>query len=168
MTHPGAPLIGCGMYAFTDTLRAAWTELLHALPDILKIKSADDVSPANIVFETTDSVYQSPDLLIGHTCGYPYIKRWRTSHVPVAIPEFNAPGCRSYEYSSWFVCRADDPRQALPDFRHATVAVNHADSNSGMNVLRHAIKDVVDAQPFFHQVMISGSHLERMPAVIRL
>ncbi len=161
------PIIACGMYAFTRELRLAWTELLQGLPAILEPGSKTADSRAHVIFDTTDDIYQSPDLLIGHTCGYPYISKWRETHVPVAVPEFEAPGCQGHEYSSWLVCRGDDLRQKLSEFRNSIAAVNHADSNSGMNVFRYAVRNLAEAAPFFSKISISGSHLESMSMIIR-
>ena len=167
MSLSGRPLIPCGMYASSETLKTAWTSLLQDLPARLEGETSDDVVRAEVTFDTDDGAYESPDLLIGHTCGYPYIMKWRETHVAVATPTFDLPGCRGHEYSSWFVCRADDERDELHRFAGANAALNHTDSNSGMNVFRDAIKDIAGGKPFFDNVLVSGSHLDSMRMVIR-
>lgn len=167
MTLPRRPEIPSGMYAFCDPLRDAWRRLLQGLPVILGDARNGDAGRARVTFDTSDRAYRSDSMLIGHTCGYPYIIKWRDSHVPVAVPVFDLPGCRGHEYSSWFVCRASDDRDELGRFAGAVVAVNHQDSNSGMNVLRHAISGVASGQRFFSNVLVSGSHLASMAMVAR-
>jgi ABC-type phosphate/phosphonate transport system substrate-binding protein len=120
-----------------------------------------------VAFRTDDSVYRDPSLLIGHTCGYPYLKSWRSSHRPVAVPVFNIPGCSGTNYCSWLVCRDDDPRSALSEFRGTRAVINHADSNSGMNALRHAVRDQQSGGRFFSGVTISGTHIGSMRRIAR-
>ena len=167
MNRAGRWMIACGMYAFTEPLRRAWRTLMEPLPGYLAA-TADGAGPsAEVVFDCADDTYLSPDLLIGHTCGYPYLKRWQATHEPVAVPVFDLPGCEDTRYCSWFICRADDERDSLAGFSQGVVAVNHADSNSGMNVLRFALRDLGSGRRFFRRVLDSGSHTQSMRLVAR-
>lgn len=168
MNRSGNWIISCGMYAFTEPLRRSWQTLLEPLPGFLDASLTGADNPeATVVFDCSDETYLSPDLLIGHTCGYPYLKRWQATHEPVAVPVFDIPGCDGTGYRSWFICRADDERDSLAEFSQGVVALNHADSNSGMNVLRYALKDLSPRRTFFRRVLNSGSHTESMRLVAR-
>ncbi len=159
--------IACGMYAFTPSLRMAWKRLLETLPVHLKTIAGDCPPPLEITFDGSNRVYRAPTLLLAHTCGYPYLQRWRRTHDLVAVPAFDLPGCEEQRYCSWFVCHHEDTRNALPTFRQSHIALNQADSHSGMNTLRYALKDLSHAGPFFRNVRLSGSHLESIRMVAR-
>ncbi len=45
------------------------------------------------------------------------------------------------------------------------VAINGYDSNSGMNLLRHALAALADGAPYFARVDVTGGHLESVAAV---
>ena len=167
MSRTGSWIISCGMYAFTEPLRRSWQALMEPLPGFLDAPGGGEGPGAVVVFDCADETYRSPGLLIGHTCGYPYLKRWQATHEPVAVPVFDIPGCDGTGYRSWFICRADDERDTLAEFAQGVVALNHADSNSGMNVLRFALKDLSPGRKFFRRVLNSGSHTESMRLVAR-
>ena len=155
------------MYASSEPLRQAWRALMQTLPDHLLL-AHDDAHPAvEVIFDDADRTFLSPHLLIGHTCGYPYLRRWRPTHELVAVPVWDLPGCDGIQYCSWFVCRRDDKRRSLEEFAQGTAALNHVDSNSGMNVLRFALKDLNKEGKFFRQVVKSGSHRESMRLIAR-
>lgn len=76
------------------------------------------------------SAWQSPDLVLSQTCGFPYRARLHDKVTLVATPDYGLPDCPAGYYSSVFVARADDPR-TLPEFREARFAYNEALSQSG-------------------------------------
>lgn len=76
-------------------------------------------------------IWQSPDLLLSQTCGYPYRARLHTDITLVGTPDYNLPGCPPGYYNSVFVVRADDPRNSLAQFDKATFAFNEPLSQSG-------------------------------------
>lgn len=99
-----------------------------------------------------------PDLLLGQTCGYPYMTWLRDAVTLLATPCFDFPGCEGSDYASAIVVREDGPLRSLDDARGRTVAVNDAYSNSGMNVLRHAVALQARGGRFFGEVRWSSSH----------
>ncbi len=167
MNPTGKRIISCGMYAFTEPLRRAWQALMEPLPGFLDASDGAENLRAEVVFDCSDETYLSPNLLIGHTCGYPYLQHWQATHEPVAVPVFDIPGCDGTDYRSWFICRADDERDSLAEFSQGIVALNHADSNSGMNVLRFELRNLSPGRTFFRRVLPSGSHTESMRLVAR-
>ena len=155
------------MYAFTAPLRQAWKTLLNPLGETLReINSDIELSRMQIGFDTNEETYLSPDLLFGHTCGYPYMLRWRRTHRLLCVPEFDITGCKGTQYASWFICRSDDTRDSLASFYGATAAINGPDSNSGMNVLRYAVSQFARDGNFFNRTLITGSHLNSFRSVV--
>lgn len=165
-TAQPARLLACGMYASTEPLRDAWTALLSPLCWI--VAQTDDsflTSALQLRFDTSSDIYQSPQLFLGHTCGYPYMTRWKQSHQLVCVPEFEISGCSGTQYSSWFICHSDDQRSSFESFSGAIAVINGANSNSGMNVLRYQASLHTTNGRFFSNFNTSGSHTESMRAV---
>jgi ABC-type phosphate/phosphonate transport system substrate-binding protein len=75
--------------------------------------------------------WQSPDLILSQTCGYPYRTKLHDHVAYVATPDFGVEGCSPGYYHSFFIARADDPRQTLKDFDGAAFAFNEGLSQSG-------------------------------------
>jgi ABC-type phosphate/phosphonate transport system substrate-binding protein len=75
--------------------------------------------------------WQSPDLLLSQTCGYPFRARLHGKVTYVGTPDYGLEGCPPGHYRSVFVVRRDDPRQTLAAFDGARFAYNEALSQSG-------------------------------------
>ena len=75
--------------------------------------------------------WQSPDLILSQTCGYPYRARLHDKVGLIGTPDYGLPGCPPGHYNSVFVARRDDPRAGLSDFDGARLAYNEAMSQSG-------------------------------------
>ncbi|WP_294607620.1 phosphate/phosphite/phosphonate ABC transporter substrate-binding protein [uncultured Roseovarius sp.] len=75
--------------------------------------------------------WQSPDLLLSQTCGYPYRARLHGSVTLVGTPVLELPDCPPGHYYSVFVVRRDDPRTTPDGFADARLAYNEALSQSG-------------------------------------
>jgi ABC-type phosphate/phosphonate transport system substrate-binding protein len=75
--------------------------------------------------------WQSPDLLLSQTCGYPFRARLQGRVTYVGTPDYGVEGCTPGYYRSVFVARADDLRQELSEFDGARFAYNEALSQSG-------------------------------------
>lgn len=75
--------------------------------------------------------WQSPDLLLAQTCGYPF-RAVLHPHVDlVGTPDYGVEGCGPGEYCSYFIVRNDDPRRDLAAFEGVGMAYNDAMSQSG-------------------------------------
>ncbi|MRX10592.1 PhnD/SsuA/transferrin family substrate-binding protein [Pseudoduganella sp. FT25W] len=104
------------------------------------------------------ALWQRDDVLLTQTCGYPYMKSLRGTMTLLATPCFDFPGCKGSDYSSAIVTRADSGVNSLADAQGMIAAANDAQSNSGMNVLRHAVSLLARGGRFFDQVKWTGSH----------
>jgi len=162
MNHDSLKFVTCGMYAFTDELRAAWQSLFDAF--LLNYSPDKDIDPT-IRFETDFSLLRDPRLLIGHTCGYPLMRFLRDDLAPVCVPVFDLPGCEGKFYSSQIIVPVNDNIQTLADCKGKVAAINGRDSNSGMNVFRHAVAGLSKGKRFFAEVIESGSHYQSLVAV---
>lgn len=74
--------------------------------------------------------WDSADLVLSHTCGFPYRARLHGRVTLIGTPDFGLPDCPPGYYNSVFIARADDAR-TLPEFRSARFAYNEGLSQSG-------------------------------------
>jgi ABC-type phosphate/phosphonate transport system substrate-binding protein len=154
--------IACGMYAFSDELQGAWQVLFNEFR--LLLDGGDQVDE-KLVFDGAESVLRDPRLFLGHTCGYPLMKHLQDAVTPFCVPVFKVAGVSGNLYSSRIIVAADADVSSLADCRNRIAAINSSDSNSGMNVFRHAIAKLNPAAPFFAEVINSGGHLHSLTAV---
>ncbi len=111
-------------------------------------------------------IWTDPDLLLAQSCGYPLMTSLAGRVTLVATPCYSAEGCDGILYRSAIIVRATDTATVLADLHGRCCAVNGADSNSGMNVLRAAIAPLArGAGPFFGAVLTTGSHAASVRAV---
>ncbi len=154
--------ITCGMYAPNDDVKNAWQALFDLFYSFAELSTA---CAQGLVFDTDESVLRDPGLLIGHTCGYPLMTQLRDAVLPFCLPCFDLPGVDGKLYCSQFVVPADSDIDSLRQCRGKAVAVNNSNSNSGMNVLRHALAKMGAAPGFFSHVEMTGEHLASLEAV---
>jgi ABC-type phosphate/phosphonate transport system substrate-binding protein len=92
--------------------------------------------------------WQSPDLLLSQTCGYPFRARLHGTVTYVGTPDYGVEGCATGHYRSVFVARADDPRKTLAEFDGARLAYNEPLSQSGWAAPQtHAAKLGIHLRP---------------------
>lgn len=149
------------MYNVTPALAAVWREWLH---DVLRA-----AEPAARIVEPDvelDALWRRPNLLLSQTCGYPLMHGLSEQVQLITTPRFDAPGCEGADYSSVLVTRRDAGFDSLAACRGARAAYNQDDSNSGMNVFRHAVAPLARNGVFFSAVERTGSHLGSLRAVV--
>ncbi len=111
------------------------------------------------------ALWRHPGLILGQTCGYPYMTGLKDTVTLIAAPEYSFPGCEGASHRSFIIRRVDDPRRALSEFRGAVAALNAYDSNTGMNLFRAMIAPIVGGTSFFSSIVVSGSHEASVTAV---
>lgn len=148
------------MYAFTGELRQAW---LHLFEQFFEL--TDTRGQVELRFEHSPALFNDPALWFGHTCGYPLMTRLLEHVRPFCVPLFDVPGCSGKLYSSRFIAAADSGIDSIAASRGRVAAINGPDSNSGMNVLRHAVAALADGKSFFDSVITTGRHLDSLRAV---
>jgi ABC-type phosphate/phosphonate transport system substrate-binding protein len=148
------------MYNVTPDLAADWRGWLGDVLDAVDLE-------AQIVDSGDDlhALWRRPDLLLSQTCGYPLVTALHQQVQLIATPQFDAPGCNGADYSSALVTRVDAPFDTLAACRGARAAYNQDDSNSGMNVFRHAVAPLAQDGRFFGSTVRTGSHLGSLRAV---
>ncbi len=110
---------------------------------------------------------RSPELMFTQTCGYPLTHDLAGAVRVVATPCYRASGCSGADYRSVILVGEGSPAARLEDLRGGRCAVNNFDSQSGFNALRALVAPIGAGEPFFGEVVLSGSHLESAPMVGR-
>ncbi|WGV17782.1 phosphate/phosphite/phosphonate ABC transporter substrate-binding protein [Fuscovulum ytuae] len=75
--------------------------------------------------------WESADLILSQTCGFPYRARLHGRVDLVGTPDFGNEGCAPGYYRSILIARADDPRGDFAAFDGARIAFNDGLSQSG-------------------------------------
>jgi ABC-type phosphate/phosphonate transport system substrate-binding protein len=75
--------------------------------------------------------WESPDLILSQTCGFPYRAKLHGRVELVGTPDFGNEGCAPGHYRSILIARADDTRDGFADFDGARIAYNDGLSQSG-------------------------------------
>lgn len=179
----GGPLISFGMYDLPE-LRPATDALSAAV--VSRLRAAEwlgrAIEPERILLP--EAIWESPDLLLAQTCGYPLTHSLRGRVQLVATPRYRVPGCEGPYYRSVVVVRSDssDPPRtpprappagttppvvppALEGLRGSRCVINDWASHSGMNALRALIAPLAKDGRFFGEVTVSGSHAESLVQV---
>lgn len=162
MNNGKKKFIACGMYAFNDDLVVAWQQLFACFTGLLDDSGNQKIK---LRFDSDQSLLRDPGLFFGHTCGYPLMKHLKDRVTPFCVPVFDVPGTNGKLYSSRFIVAANSAIEALDECRGKVAAMNAADSNSGMNVLRYAIAKYNPSAAFFSRVVQTGGHLHSLEAV---
>ena len=119
-----------GMYDF-GSAQAANDRLWRLVRDGLRgrgVSAPDSLTRGEHAYW---DAWQSPELLLSQTCGYPFRARLHGSVTYVGTPDYGVEGCAPGHYRSVFVARGDDARQSLADFDGARFAYNEGLSQSG-------------------------------------
>lgn len=106
--------------------------------------------------------WQSPDLLLGQTCGFPFRSRLHDKLTLVGTPDFALEGAPPGYYYSQLVVRADAPGD-LVDFLGQRLAINGTDSQSGWAAVQNHVE--ASGRPFT-RIVVTGAHRESAVAVI--
>jgi ABC-type phosphate/phosphonate transport system substrate-binding protein len=123
-----------------------------------------------------DAAWNDPDLLLGQTCGMPFISGDCGEARIVARPDYGLPGARGGFYRSAIIVRAEDAGGSASGGAEAVlaqegrcVAVNEWRSFSGHVTLRAYLAGLRGGapDPFFGAAAISGAHVESARMVAR-
>ena len=106
--------------------------------------------------------WESPDLTLSQTCGYPYRAKLHGKVTLLATPDYGVEHCPPGHYVSVYVARKDDPRDSLAEFDGAGLAFNEDLSQSGWaGPMSHALSQGVTLKPSLR----SGGHILSARAV---
>ena len=144
--------------AETDALWAAMAEKLAAFgidaPDRLDRKTPPG------------EAWRSPDLLVGQTCGRPYVHGLADHVALLGRPTYLADGAGPGRYCSILVARRADGWNRLREFRGSAAACNSETSQSGWAALIDALPNGETLSGFFGAVRFTGNHRESIRAVV--
>lgn len=145
------------MYDWTevqDRTDRFWSRVSAAL-------SARGIDAPAVLFrpEEISSAWSRQDLLLGQTCGLPYVSGRCGNAVLVGRPDYGIEGAFGGCYSSVLICRAED-EGGLSAFRGRRGAINDLGSQSGCNALADEIQRLKldGGRAFFGEVLLSGAH----------
>jgi ABC-type phosphate/phosphonate transport system substrate-binding protein len=144
-----------------DATRTLWAYVRDRLHEG-GLAEAPDALDEGIAY---DAAWTDPGLLLAHTCGYPYAARLRGRVRLVATPVYDHAGCDGALNGSFVVVHANATARSVADLRGSTAAINDRASNSGMNLLRHAVAPHAIAGCFFGRVVRSGGHVASLVMV---
>ncbi len=156
------------MYNVTPALAADWRTLLdhvrrHVRPWLeARGDSFEVIHPSTSLTE----FWLRGDVLLTQTCGYPLMHALNDRVQLVATPIFSVDGCANGDYRSVLVARKAAGVTSLESSRGLRAAYNSDDSNSGMNLLRHAVAPFANGRAFFASVIETGGHLASLEALL--
>jgi ABC-type phosphate/phosphonate transport system substrate-binding protein len=119
-----------GMYDF-GAAQAANDRLWALIRDALRRRDIEAPEALTRGEHAYWQAWQSSDLILSQTCGYPFRARLHDTVTYVGTPDYGVEGCAPGHYRSVFVARADDPRDTVAAFDGAAFAYNEALSQSG-------------------------------------
>ncbi|SAK57342.1 ABC phosphate/phosphonate transporter, periplasmic ligand binding protein [Caballeronia hypogeia] len=155
------------MYNVTPALAADWRALLECV----RRNIAPWLDARGDALELVDpgpdltAYWLRDDTLLSQTCGYPLVHALADRVRLVATPDFDAPGCADGNYRSVIVAGAHVEARSIDACRGLRAVYNDDDSNSGMNLLRHAVAPLAQDGRFFASVAKSGAHLASLRAL---
>jgi len=112
-----------------------------------------------------EDAWAAPNLVLGQTCGLPFMRTLRGRATMLGSPVYDLPDAEPGDYYSVVVARTDDPAAAVADFRGRRVAFNGADSQSGYAALQIVVAPLADDGQFFVTGLATGTHRASAAAV---
>lgn len=149
------------MYPAPTAVGSAYQRWLEETLHLLGIQRRDNWQGS------LHELWLHPRLLLAQTCGFPLVTELKKQVRVVGRPCFTLPGASAGQHRSLLLVRRDDLRQSLPEFFDCRGAYNSIDSNSGMNLLRHALIPHVRDGRFFKRLVATGSHRQSIAHVVR-
>ncbi len=138
---------------------ALWTEIRSAL------LGEEIAAPERLDRSAPDATSErSEHLLLGQTCGLPYISH-QFQHLSLVGSFHFDLECDPGDYYSVIVGRADTLTSDVSALRDSVVAFNHVGSQSGDAALRQLIAPLANGKQFLADAMPTGSHRHSIRAV---
>ncbi len=107
-------------------------------------------------------LWKRQGLNFSQTCGYPFTHEFKDLLNYVATPHYATDGCDGPNYCSIILAREAKP---LAEFYGSTLAMNTADSMSGMLAAKLVFAPYVKGGEFFRRTKTTGSHQNSLAAV---
>lgn len=144
------------MYTAPEVIRSASEEWITRTLELLGVRREH--------WQGNDlhALFLAPELLFTQTCGYPLMTTLRGRVGLIGRPDFDLPHSTGGEHCSLLLVREDEPRNDLGALRGCRGAANSSDSNTGMNLLRHAVAPWQCDGRYFSELQWSGSHRQSL------
>ena len=146
-----------GTHDHTDTLWSCCRDSIRRNG----IEAPDQVAH----FESRLEGWLHPDLILGQTCGLPYITQLSDRVALIGTPDYAVDGCPPGFYHSTLVVSSADKRTRLSDFSGCTLAINGKDSQSGYGAIMFASAPFAQRGRFFRRAVHTRSHAKSMQLV---
>lgn len=117
-------------------------------------------------YDHASEAWTAPDMILSHTCMYPYLYDRRDNLRYVATPHFDVPGCVDYKYCSFLITHKDMKGMDLKRLvQEGPIAINEKDSLTGCIMLAEALD--LNGVPFTQRfdVVHTTSHRESIRSV---
>ncbi|MFQ5954735.1 MAG: phosphate/phosphite/phosphonate ABC transporter substrate-binding protein [Kiloniellales bacterium] len=148
-------------------VRPALDSLWSGLARYLEREGIADV-PGRLTHDRAlADLWGDPDLLFSQCCGFDLVNRYDGRLQPIAVPHYDALGCRGVDYCSVVVVAEHSEADDVLQMRGAVCAVNGPESHSGMGALRALVAPASHEGRFFSEVKVSGSHAASLEMVRR-
>jgi len=158
-----SPVAALGMYDL-PALRAETDQLWAALREALRLRGV--AAPEALARgEDPAALWTDPGLVLGQTCGLPYVTRLRGRVRLVGAPDYGQQGCPPGWYRSAVIVGRDHPAERLEDLAGARPAINARTSQSGYAALMHATAPMAEEGRFFAEALTTGGHAASLAAV---
>ena len=145
-------------------LRSATDALWAALREAIRDQGLD--APERLTRDgQMRRLWAAPELVLGQTCGLPYVRGLQGRVGLVGAPDHGLEGCPPGWYRSALVVQAGGPVAGGAGLHGARPAINARDSQSGYAALMDAAADLAEAGRVFAEPVITGSHAASIAAV---
>lgn len=149
------------MYCWPEN-RGEWQNLWKAIRS--ELAQLDIPAPQFLTFgQPLEEVWLDPKLLIGHTCGWPYISKLRDKVALVGRFNFATEDCPPGHYNSVFIAPKNSELNSPDDLSGSdpSIAVNGTGSQSGFRVLREVVENIESSE----RLIVTGSHRDSIYAI---
>lgn len=148
-----------------EAVQAFWSALADRLRADTTLPAGTDIPRLLTWPQDVHAHWLVSDLLLSQACGYPLTTFLAGKVQLVGTFAYDAPGTQGIHCRSQLICRASDPRNALPAFAGSTLAFNDTVSQSGYNALRAQLAHTGAPHPFFASTRETGAHYRSIEAV---
>lgn len=104
-----------------------------------------------------NDIWRSPNLVLGQTCGLPFVRDLMGQVSVVGTPAYDIE-CGAGSYFSVIVVRQDSAIASVADLRGTRLAFNSPCSQSGFAALAYHLRELAPSAPVFSSTVQSGSH----------
>ncbi|MCU0789428.1 MAG: PhnD/SsuA/transferrin family substrate-binding protein [Nitratireductor sp.] len=148
-----APFAALPMYDWPE-VSPAWDRLWALIRPALAARGIE-AEPELRRNPDHESQWTDPGLLVGQTCGWPFVSRLREKVVPFARFDFGLGG-RPGDYHSVYITSGEaDPGELIRD-PSAIIAVNSFDSQSGFRALHELVGEPLGVPE--SRFLVTGGH----------